>query len=125
MGNNKIEDEIAKTENVAEYLLDHGRGYMKFGIFLFKWIFPIGVVLGALAYVIFAASGDDYMKLFWSLTTESAIANLLLLISYICTASGLFLGFYCLKLGHHCLGLGQIAKNTEKKSGESDELPEL
>ena len=66
MGNNKIEDEIAKTENVAEYLLDHGRGYMKFGIFLFKWIFPIGVVLGALAYVIFAASGDDYMKLFWS-----------------------------------------------------------
>ncbi len=125
MGNNKIEDEIAKTENVAEYLLDRGRGYLKLGMFLFKWIFTIGIVLGALAYVIFAASGDDYMELFWSLTTESAITNLLLLISYICTASGLFLGFYCLKLGYHCLGLGQIAKNTENNAVISDELPEL
>ena len=125
MGNNRIEDEIAKTANVAEYLLDRGRGYLKFGMFLFKWIFPIGIVLGVLAYVIFATSGDDYMELFWSLTTESAITNLLLLISYICTASGLLLGFYCLKLGYHCIGLGQIAKNTENNADISDELPEL
>ena len=107
-------------KKVSELLLCQGTGFYRLGRITIKWFLTIG--LGIIALIMLFAG--DYRLGYLALNGHYAIVNILMVLGYLGTLIGLIgVSFYF--IGLHYMGLGQIAKNTEEKAVESDELPEL